>query len=218
MMRLGETIASPRSPSDRLTAVVQHGRIVGELAAKLAVSLGWERADAERVRVAGVLHDVGKLLVSAEILDTPGGLTEHQHALVKLHPIFGFELLDGLPSARDVSQAVLHHHERIDGRGYPLGLWGAAIPETARLIAVADAYDAMTSPRVYKQKLTRVEALRELANGAGSQFDARFVHAFCDIPAAAPEFMLLPPIDDATAALLDVVRARIEQRARRGAA
>ncbi len=199
-------------------SLVSHGRRVGDLAGKLALEIGWTRADAERVRLAGTIHDIGKLLVPEEILSTPGRLSDAEFALVKLHPLLGYELFDGVPGVEDLRTALLHHHERIDGAGYPIGLAGPAIPPIARLLAVADAYDAMTSARVYRSSLSRYEALRQLADGAGTQFDASLVRAFVDIPPTSPEFVILPRLSEDAVALLRIARERLARASVRRAA
>jgi HD-GYP domain-containing protein (c-di-GMP phosphodiesterase class II) len=135
---------------------------------------------AERVvslRVAGTLHDVGKLGVPTRLLRKSGPLTDEEYQQVVLHPEYGHELVRGIGFLGEARAGILHHHERMDGRGYPHGLAGAEIPEFARVIAVADAFDSMTSTRSYRRGRPVPEALAELERCAGSQFDPAMVTA-----------------------------------------
>jgi HD-GYP domain-containing protein (c-di-GMP phosphodiesterase class II) len=129
------------------------------------------------VRLAGSLHDLGKLAVPEEILRKPGPLTEAERLVLKRHPQIGYRMLRSL-GVEPVSTWVLHHHERWDGRGYPQGLGGDSIPLGARILFVADAYDAMTSERVYQSPVPHEEAVAELERCAGSQFDPQIVAVF----------------------------------------
>jgi HD-GYP domain-containing protein (c-di-GMP phosphodiesterase class II) len=131
----------------------------------------------ERIRAAGVLHDIGKLGVADAVLKKPGALTDEEWAEMRRHPELGARILDHA-NLRDISGWVLAHHERIDGRGYPLGLSGADIPLEARILAVADAYEAMTADRAYRAALGHDAAQEELRAGAGTQFDPEVVEAF----------------------------------------
>jgi HD-GYP domain-containing protein (c-di-GMP phosphodiesterase class II) len=124
-----------------------------------------------------VLHDIGKLGVADAVLKKPGALTDEEWAEMRRHPELGARILDHA-NLRDISAWVLAHHERIDGRGYPLGLAGAEIPLEARILAVADAYEAMTADRAYRAALGHDAAQEELRAGAGTQFDPEIVEAF----------------------------------------
>jgi diguanylate cyclase (GGDEF)-like protein/putative nucleotidyltransferase with HDIG domain len=148
----------------------RHSDRVAELAARIAVRLGADEDQVELTRVAASLHDLGKLAVPEEILCKPGPLTEPERAVLERHPEIGYQMLESL-GVDAIAECVRHHHERWDGHGYPDALPGAAIPLGARIIFVADAFDAMTSDRVYRARLTRSEALAELDRNAGSQFD-----------------------------------------------
>lgn len=131
------------------------------------------------LRFAGLLHDVGKLGVPTRVLTKTGGLTAAEFSEIRAHPAQGFEIITGIDFLEGARQAILHHHERLDGAGYPTGLAGDAIPEFARVIAVVDAFDSMTSSRSYHRARSVSEALAELRRCAGSHFDPRFVEAFC---------------------------------------
>jgi HD-GYP domain-containing protein (c-di-GMP phosphodiesterase class II) len=133
----------------------------------------------ELIRLAGSLHDLGKLAIPEEILRKPAPLTEAERLVLERHPQIGFRMLESL-GVDPVADWVLHHHERWDGAGYPDGLPAERIPLGARIIFVADAYDAMTSDRVYRRRLSTHDALAELQRCSGSQFDPEVVAAFAD--------------------------------------
>jgi len=132
----------------------------------------------EAIVLAARIHDLGKVATSDLILRKPGRLSDDEFAVIKRHPVDGSEILRHLSPYRHIVEIVRHHHERWDGRGYPDGLAGEAIPFGSRVIAVADTYDAMTTDRPYRRALTHEEALAELRRGAGTQFDPAVVAAF----------------------------------------
>jgi diguanylate cyclase (GGDEF)-like protein len=156
-----------------------HSERVGELAARIAARLGAEQEMIELIRLAGSLHDLGKLAIPEEILRKPAPLTDAERMVLERHPQIGFRMLESL-GVDPVAEWVLHHHERWDGGGYPDGLPAERIPLGARIIFVADAYDAMTSDRVYRRSLTAEDALTELERCAGTQFDPEVVAAFAE--------------------------------------
>ena len=153
-----------------------HSDRVGELAARIARRLGVEETQIELTRVAASLHDLGKLAIPEEILRKPGTLNESERLVLQRHPQIGHRMLESL-GVEPIADWVLHHHERWDGDGYPDRLRGDEIPLGARIIFVADAYDAMTSERVYERSLSPREALEELERCSGSQFDPAIVDA-----------------------------------------
>jgi diguanylate cyclase (GGDEF)-like protein len=161
----------------RTTGAVGHAQTVGRYAEAIARELGLSPEVAERLRFAGLVHDVGKIGISESILRNPGPLSESDWAEMRRHPEIGARILDGA-NLDDLSAWVLAHHERPDGRGYPLGLSDDQIPLEGAILAVADAYEAMTTDRIYRSALTATDAREQLAHGAGSQFDARVVSAF----------------------------------------
>ncbi len=132
----------------------------------------------EQLYLSGLLHDLGKIGVPDEVLHKPGKLTDEEFQIIKKHPRIGYEILKHLPQLQHVLPGVLHHHESLDGSGYPDGLRGNAIPLFARILAVADSYDAMTSARPYRAGMNVNKALGILADGAGTQWDAEIVHLF----------------------------------------
>ena len=155
----------------------EHSAEVGELAARIAARMGLDADETELIRLAGSLHDVGKLAIPEEILRKPGPLNEAERVVLERHPQIGHRMLDSL-GVEPVATWVLHHHERWDGAGYPHRLAGDDIPLAARILFVADAYDAMTTERVYRGRLTHEHAIRELERCAGTQFDPGVVAAF----------------------------------------
>lgn len=158
-----------------------HSDRVSYYAVKLAEAMGRDSAFIERVRVAGLFHDVGKLSVPDSILLKPTGLSVEEFAEIKKHPAKGAEILSAITMFRDIVAIVEQHHERWDGKGYPKGLAGEAILEEARLITIADAFDAMTSHRRYRCNLTLEQAVDQLRQGRGTQFYAEAVDAFLKV-------------------------------------
>jgi HD-GYP domain-containing protein (c-di-GMP phosphodiesterase class II) len=156
----------------------RHGARVARLADDFAAWLGWSPAQRSALRLGAVLHDIGKLTVPRSVLLKPGELTAGELAEVRLHPSAGAWLVASVPSLRGALSCVLLHHERWDGGGYPTGRRRGATPLAARLLAVADAFDAMVSDRPYRRALTLPAALRELERGAGTQFDPALAEAF----------------------------------------
>jgi two-component system cell cycle response regulator len=160
---------------DRATAT--HSQAVGRYAAAIARELGLPDDAIERVRFGGIVHDVGKIAVPDAVLRKPGWLSAEDWMEMRRHPEVGARILSGARLG-DVSEWVLAHHERPDGTGYPHGLAGVEIPLEARILAVADAYEAMTSDRVYRAALPVSDARAELERCAGTQFDRLVVDAF----------------------------------------
>ncbi|MFI8518694.1 HD-GYP domain-containing protein [Streptomyces sp. NPDC085481] len=154
-----------------------HSERVGHASVLIARELGIAEPRLEVVRFAGILHDVGKLGVPTRVLRKDGPLTPEERRIIELHPEYGHEMVRGIGFLGEARTAILHHHERMDGSGYPYGLKGHRIPEYARVVAVADAFDAMTSTRSYSRARPVATALAELQRCAGSHFDPRMVDA-----------------------------------------
>ena len=177
----------------RDTYTGSHSERVAELAAKVAARLGLSAEQVELTRLAGSLHDLGKLAIPEEILRKPGALTDSERLVLERHPQIGFRMLDSL-GVDPVADLVLHHHERWDGTGYPDGLRGEQIPLSARIIFVTDAYDAMTSDRVYRPRRSAQAALAELERCAGTQFDPGIVAAFAEELEQLPSLEAVPAL------------------------
>jgi diguanylate cyclase (GGDEF)-like protein len=153
-----------------------HCETVAELCAMIGHELGLDPMRLSRLRLAGLLHDVGKIGITDTILHKPGPLTDEEYAVMKTHPRLGHDIVVAA-ERREEAKWILHHHERIDGAGYPDGLAGERIPLESRIILVADAFEAITADRPYRQHRTVDEAIAELRRAAGTQFDARCVAA-----------------------------------------
>lgn len=155
-----------------------HSERVTDYALKIAAALGVNEHDLELIRQAGLLHDIGKIGVRDAVLLKPGRLTPPERQHIEQHPIIGDNILHPITFLREALNIVLHHHEHWDGSGYPFGLAGEEIPLVARIIAVADTYDAMTSRRPYRDAMSHEEAVAEIRRMSGKQFDPAVVAAF----------------------------------------
>ena len=175
-LQLATVIALAEALDIRDTGTGQHSHTVGRYCEAMARELGFDEDRVERVRLAGVLHDIGKIGISDRVLSKPGPLDADEWQEMHTHPEIGARLLSR-PEFDDLRAWILAHHERPDGRGYPYALRGDDIPLEARILAVADAYEAMTADRVYRASLGEVAARAELEASAGTQFDAAVVTA-----------------------------------------
>lgn len=164
---------------DRYTS--GHSRRVAKYAQLLAKRLGKGKEEQEEIYRAGLLHDVGKIRIPEEVITKPGKLTEDEFELIKIHPVTGYHILRGIAENKKIALGAKFHHERYDGKGYPNGLSGENIPEIARIIGVADTYDAMTSNRSYRKLLTQERVRTEIENGKGSQFDPKIADVMLEI-------------------------------------
>jgi putative nucleotidyltransferase with HDIG domain len=162
----------------------EHAEEVAELAAAIAGRLGLSEDTVLRCRLGGWLHDIGKVAIPDRILGKPGGLDEHEWRIMRTHAEIGEQLVRRIDAVSVAALAVRHHHERIDGSGYPDGLAGDAIPLEARILAVADAFSAITADRPYRRARSAVDALAELRAGAGQDHDARAVEALAHVIAS----------------------------------
>ena len=162
-----------------------HSARVTALAEEVALSLGWSAEQLASLRVGGPLHDIGKLAISNEVLRKEGRLDPEELDQIGEHPKIGARILLRMAELREAIPYVLYHHERWDGKGYPSGKAGEEIPVGARVLAVADAFDAMTSDRPYRRALTREQALAEVERCAGTQFDPAIARVFLEVFAEA---------------------------------
>lgn len=155
-----------------------HSQRVALLSEQIAIAAGLPDGFVHDIAIAGLVHDVGKIAVPESVLCKQGRLTDEEYAIVKQHPERGYQILRALPDSTTILEGVLHHHERYAGNGYPHGLVGEQIPVAARIIAIADTFDAMSSTRTYRRALTRSDVLAEMRRLAGVQFDPTFLEAF----------------------------------------
>ncbi len=175
--------------TDSLTAFIaplphyrgQPSALIASIVVEMATQLELPDTEIDRIRVAALLHDVGKVAVPEEILDKPAPLTSAEWRTVVQHPRIGQVILEHAAALRDAVPIILHHHERFAGHGYPYGLRANEIPLGARIVAIADAYDAMTHDRPYKRAISHEAAITELKQHAGTQFDPELVALFCDL-------------------------------------
>lgn len=156
-----------------------HSRSVKEISVKLAQKIGLSERDVEEIKIAALLHDIGKVGIKDHILNKAGPLTEEEFSLVKQHPVTGEMALKKIKGFAGPRMIIRHHHERYDGNGYPDGLSADQIPLGARILAVADAFDAMTSDRAYRKAMDKERALKEIIRFKGTQFDPLVVEFFC---------------------------------------
>lgn len=155
-----------------------HSVRVAEYSALLAAELGWKEEDIQNLKYIALLHDIGKVVIPDAILSKPVRLTDSEYNIIKSHTTMGGDILKDIETINDVASGAKYHHERYDGNGYPCGLCGEDIPEVARIISIADAYDAMNSKRIYRDRLSDEEIRKELVNGRGTQFAPDFLDVF----------------------------------------
>ncbi len=174
-----EALANAIDAKDRYTR--GHSARVAMYSRLIAEKAGLPEDACEKVYFEALLHDVGKIGVHDDILNKEGRLTDEEFRQIKLHPVFGSQILSSIQQSPYLSLGAHYHHERYDGTGYPDGLAGEAIPESARIISVADAYDAMTSSRSYRSPISPEKVRQELTEGIGKQFDPKFAGIMLDL-------------------------------------
>ena len=177
------SLANALDARDRYTA--GHSLRVSQLSCAIAIAMKLGHADVERIRIGALLHDMGKIGIADSVLQKPGRLTDEEFAIVKEHPVIGRRILEGVQGLAPFLGAVELHHENWDGSGYPKGQAGEQTPVDARIIHVADAYDAMTTNRSYRLGLTHERAIQILFDYAGIQFDPNVVAIFAALPRPA---------------------------------
>ena len=155
-----------------------HSTRLAEWGMRVGQELGLEEAELQNLEVAALLHDIGKVGIPDSILKKPGRLDPDEYALMKKHPEYGWAVLRMLPGFERAALDILHHHENLDGKGYPAGLKGSEIPIVSRIVTVIDAFDAMVSSRPYRVGLPHEEAVRRLIESSGTQFDPAVVRCF----------------------------------------
>lgn len=174
-----ESLANAIDAKDRYTH--GHSTRVASISRQIAERAGLPEEECRKIYFSALLHDVGKIGVPDVIINKEGKLTDEDFEHIKQHPILGYQILSSIKQSPELSVGAHYHHERYDGKGYPDGLKGEEIPETARIIAVADAYDAMTSTRSYRKELSGEKTKEELRKGMGTQFDPKYAQIMLDI-------------------------------------
>ncbi|MBQ7582263.1 MAG: HD domain-containing protein, partial [Lachnospiraceae bacterium] len=173
------SLAATVDAKDRYTS--GHSQRVADYAVRIAKKLGKSEETRQIIYYAGLLHDVGKISVPLDVINKPGKLTEEEFDKIRIHPVSGYHILRGIHKDVRIGYGAKYHHERYDGKGYPNGLSGENIPEVARIIAVADAYDAMASDRSYRKLLPQKKIREEIEKGKGTQFDPVIADAMLSI-------------------------------------
>jgi HD-GYP domain-containing protein (c-di-GMP phosphodiesterase class II) len=180
---LSHTIQMMVSALDERCENKGHSNRVTKLALAVAQKMQLSPQTIRQMYWGALLHDIGKIRISDQILQKPGPLNANEWDEVRLHPIHGYELLEPIANLDTALSIVLHHHEQYDGKGYPAGKKGNEIPLIARIFCVVDAYDAMTNQRSYKHTMTHENAIEEIKAQAGKQFDLKIVQGFLEVSA-----------------------------------
>lgn len=181
-------IANTIDAKDQYTA--GHSMRVARISEMIAKNMGWNIDEIQNLHYVALLHDIGKIGIPDSILKKSDKLTEDEYAQIKLHPVIGGEILKDIHTIPHVEEGALYHHERYDGRGYPKGLKGEQIPITARIIGIADSYDAMSSDRVYRAHLSTARIIEEFEKGLGKQFDPEIGRMFIDMLKSGERFKI----------------------------
>ncbi len=178
-----------------------HSQRVAKYSVAIAKELGWDESDIEGIYIAGFLHDVGKLVISNDILNKKETLTDREVRELRRHPTLSYKILSNIKFPwKDVVKMIRHHHEKLDGTGYPAALRNEDLSDGVKILSLADSFDAMTSERAYRSKMDLTGALEELKRCLGTQFDGKIVAAFCrvlekEIKGELPEPNILPHLD-----------------------
>jgi HD-GYP domain-containing protein (c-di-GMP phosphodiesterase class II) len=157
-----------------------HAERLAQLSGKLGKAMGLDDKQLTELELLSTLHDIGKISIDGSILTKTDKLTESEWFEIKKHPEVGYRIAQASPELKNISEYILGHHERWDGKGYPQGLAGENIPLLSRIISVVDSYDAMTQDRVYRKAMSIEEAIEEIRNNAGTQFDPEITRVFID--------------------------------------
>ncbi|WP_052302351.1 HD-GYP domain-containing protein [Bacillus sp. SG-1] len=178
LLRFTTTMAKTLDSRDKYTA--SHSENAAKFSLEIAKELGLSRSDCRNIELGAKLHDIGKIGIPESILNKPGRLTEEEYELIKSHTVIGYNMVNHIKifEKNDIFNAILYHHERVDGTGYPEGLTGEQIPIIAKIIAVADSFDAMTSTRVYRKSKSLQYAVGEIKKYRGIHYDKEVVDAF----------------------------------------
>ena len=183
-------ISFAKSIQERDIVTYEHSRRVAVYAQRLARYLGWTRREAHDLALAALVHDLGKTWIGNEILNKSEALSAEERRKMQRHPVIGARILIGCDVHPFYVETVLYHHEGWDGQGYPIGLKGEEIPLSARILAIADVYDVLTSQRPYKAPLTAAEARARMSAGSSTNFDPIVLDAFLHLLDSHPDFTL----------------------------
>ena len=177
--QLVQTLANAIDAKDKYTN--GHSSRVAEYSVRVARAMGWDKEAVDILRYEGLLHDIGKIGISDVILNKASQLSDDEFDILKDHVTIGGDIMHDASTLPGADNVILHHHERYDGTGYPDGLRGEQIPEDARIVAIADTYDAMSSNRVYRKALPKEVIRVELLKGSGRQFDPKILDVFISL-------------------------------------
>jgi putative nucleotidyltransferase with HDIG domain len=185
-----KTLTLARSIRERDTITYTHSRRVATYSQRLARAMGWPRRLAHDLALCALLHDLGKTWIENEVLHKTSALSTDERTAMERHPVIGARILEAYGAPRFMVDAVLHHHEMYDGRGYPDHLSGEAIPIAARMLTVCDVFDVLTSERPYKAALSQPQALERIQASAGTHFDLAVVDAFVRLVSERQDFLV----------------------------
>jgi putative nucleotidyltransferase with HDIG domain len=180
-LNLGTLTALARTVDAKSPWTAGHSERVTEVAMKIGHVMNFPQERLNLLNRGALLHDIGKIGIPAKILDKPARLTDEEFSIIKKHPTKGFRIIEPIAAYKDVLPIILQHHERIDGNGYPQGLEGHEISKEAKIVAVADAFDAIVSDRPYRKGLSKAQAMEIMREEAGQQFDPSALEAFIEV-------------------------------------
>jgi len=180
-LELISTLVNALDSRDAYT--LHHSENVAKFSLEIAKKMGLSNSECDAIRIGGLLHDIGKIGIPEHILKKSGKLTDGEYHIIKSHPVIGYEMIKHISNFNEcgILDIVLYHHERYDGKGYPKGIKGNDIPLVARIVAIADAFDAMTSKRVYRGKIDLEYTLDEIRKNKGTQFDPEITDVFLSL-------------------------------------
>ncbi len=188
LMHIVQTLAGTIDAKDTYTN--GHSSRVAAYAREIARRCGYSETEQNDIYMIGLLHDIGKIGIPDAVINKPAALTDEEYRIIKQHPVMGAKILDNIKEKNELSMGARWHHERFDGSGYPDGIAGEAIPEKTRIIAVADAYDAMTSYRSYREPMPQEVVIEEIRKGSGTQFDPRFAEIMIQMISEDKDYLL----------------------------
>ena len=193
LIHVVQTLAGTIDAKDTYTK--GHSGRVADYSKAIAKRFGYSESEQNDIYIIGLLHDIGKIGIPDAVINKPGKLTDEEYEIIKKHPVIGANILSNISEKPELVLGAKWHHEKFNGTGYPDGIKGEEIPEQARIVAVADAYDAMTSYRSYRQPMSQELVIKEIIDGKGSQFDPRFADIMLEIIAEDKDYLLREKIE-----------------------